>query len=148
MEKTFQQHEGMITKSRERLYLPVLPETAHSPNYPVIFKHKKFVKSKTRLIYKHHAVSILDNAIKSHGNIQELMKENFKSSDIGRSSERFNRRYLSRCLANDVLLRRDRWVQCVYFTLNKLNGYCKTQFAKAHFKNPLEVSNRDLMRDL
>ena len=131
MEKTFQQHEETITKSRERLYLPVLPETAHSPNYPVIFKHKKFVKSKTRLIYKHRAVSILDNAIKSHGNIQELMKENFKSSDIGRSSERFKRRYLSRCLANDVLLRRDRWVQCMYFTLNKLNGYCKTQFAKA-----------------
>ena len=96
----------------------------------MIFKHKKFTKSKTRIIYKNKAASILDNAIKLHGNIDNLINENFKSSDLNRFSERFKRRYFSRCLANDVLLRRDRWVQCIYFTLHKLNVYSTEQFAK------------------
>ena len=96
----------------------------------MIFKHKKFTKSKTRIIYKNKAASILDNAIKLHGNIDNLINENFKSSDLSRFSERFKRRYFSRCLANDVLLRRDRWVQCIYFTLHKLNVYSTEQFAK------------------
>ena len=94
------------------------------------FKHKKFAKSNTRIIYKNKAASILDNAIKLHGNIDNLINENCKSSDLSRFSERFKRRYFSRCLANDVLLRRDRWVQCIYFTLHKLNVYCTEQFSK------------------
>ena len=130
MESAFQQHEEAINKSRERLFLPVLPKTTHSPNNPVIFKHKKFVKSNTRVNYKNRAMNILDDSIRLHGNIQELTKDKLKSSDLGCSSERFKRRYFSRCLANDVLLRRDRWVQCIYFTLHKLNVYSKEQIAK------------------
>ena len=129
-ERSFQQHEELIRKSSKRLFLPVLPETLNTPNNSVIFKHKKFVKSKTRIIYKNRAASILDNSIKLHGNIDNLINENFKSSDLSRFSERFKRRYFSRCLANDALLRRDRWVQCIYFSLHKLNVYCTEQFAK------------------
>ena len=130
MEEAFQQHEEGITESRKRLFLPTLPKTANTPKESVKFKHNKFVKSKTRIIYKNRAASILDDAIRLHGDIDNLTTENFKLSDLSRFSERFKRRYVSRCLANDVLLRRDRWVQCMYFTLHKLNVYSTEQFAK------------------
>ena len=130
VERGLQKHEELITKSGKRLFLPVLPQTPNSPDDTVTFKHKKFVKSNTRIIYKNRAVSILDNAVKLHGNIDNMINKKFKSSDLSRFSERFKRRYFSRCLANDVLLRRDRWVQCIYFTLHKLNVYSTEQFAK------------------
>ena len=129
-ERSFQRHEKLITKSSKRLFLPVLPQTPNSPDDTVTFKHKKFVKSNTRITYKNRAVSILDTAVKLHGNIDNLINKKFESSDLSRFSERFKRRYFSRCLANDVLLRRDRWVQCIYFTLHKLNVYSTEQFSK------------------
>ena len=130
MRRGFQQHEQLITKSSTRLFLPVLPETSNSPYNTVTFKHRKFLKSKTRILYKNRAATILDNAVKIHGNINDLLNEKFKSSDFSRFSERFKRRYFSKCMAQDVLLRRDRWVQCMYFTLHKLNVYSTEQFAK------------------
>ena len=130
VEEAFQRHEEGITESRKRLFLPTLPKTANTPNESVKFKHNKFVKSKTRIIYKNRAASILDDSIRLHGDIDNLTTENFKLSDLSRFSERFKRRYVSRCLANDVLLRRDRWVQCMYFTLHKLNVYSTEQVAK------------------
>ena len=90
VERAFDQHEEEITKSRKRLFLPVLPRTANSPNESVIFKNKKIVKSKTRVIYKNRAASILDDAIRLNGNIENLTREhNFKISDLSRFSERF-----------------------------------------------------------
>ena len=88
------------------------------------------MKSKSRILYKTRAVSIIARAIDSHGDIEELIISKFKQPNLGKCTKRFKTKYFSKSLINDVLMRRDRWIQCTYFTLHKLNMYCTELSAK------------------
>ena len=144
VKEAYKKNEQSIAKSKNRLFLPHLPETpdSNSANYKVVFKTKKFAKSKTRIMYKNRARAILSNAVLNHGNINQLIDGKFKSlSDLGKCTKRFKTTCFSKSLTDDVLLRRDRWIQCIYFTLHKLNVFSSELSAQVNLASEDDKSD-------
>ena len=100
-------------------------------SYESILKQKKFIKSKSRILYKNRATAIIVDAINNHGNLQALLENhNFPSRLFAGHSERFKLNFVARRIISKTLSIRDRWVQCGYFALHQLNMLCSTIYAQ------------------
>ena len=103
------------------LYLPSLPGSNNN------FKRsKRFVRDKSRVSYKVSAKSIVYEALNNTKNLTQFLQHISESETLRNYTHSFKVSYASKLIVNKVLAGRDRWVQCVYFTMHRLNVLCKS----------------------
>ena len=111
-----------IMISRTSVYLPKLPGSSPLSAY----RHHRFLKNRCKVAYRNAARSIVHHTLFKTKNLNEILKRIFPTNILQKHTRSFKVSFASKHIVNTVLARRDRWVQCMYFTIHKLSALCKT----------------------
>ena len=82
------------------------------------------------MAYKSNAKSIIANTLFRSKNLNEFLAHIFGSHILLRDARSYKIGYAAKHMVYKTLARRDRWIQCMYYGLHKLNVLSKTILAQ------------------
>ena len=106
-----------IEASRTSVYLPKLPGSSPLST----FRHHRLLKNRSKVAYRVAARSIIHHTLFKTKNLNDVLQRIFPTNILQKHTHSFKINYTSKHLVETILARRDRWVQCMYFIIHKLN---------------------------